>query len=417
VKLIRLLPPVVALLVVGTTFGLQRRSLATIHRENELLQTRIAKARNPDPRTDPALAKSAASDRAAKDKGPINWKNLAGQLADMQQSGVNGDMRAMIRLQQRVQAMTQEELLAALDEIAVIKLPAASRAMLEQMLVRPLILMDPELVLTRFGDRLQDATGIMCWQLADALREWAKKDAGKAGTWFDQQIAAGKFDSKSLDGKSQSRMHFEGVLISILLTADPAIADQRLSALPDDQRSEVMRNNLSYGSVREEDHLALAKLIRARVPANEQAELFAQQASNLAQGGYAKVTDYLGRIEATPAERSACAERVAVSKLNNSKQVTREELDTMRTWVGTQAPDATDRITGRILANATRGSHPLGFDEAAALALQYNRAGGNDDVLGSFLESWPASSNSEQARALAAKISDDERRERILKNF
>ncbi|MCX6878476.1 MAG: hypothetical protein NTW21_32375 [Verrucomicrobia bacterium] len=398
--------------------GLQRRSLATLDNANGQLRQQLAAARGAAPGDGPSRAASAASDKTAPDQGPINWKMLAGQLEDMQRSGVNGDMRTMLRLQQRVQAMTQQELLTALDEIAALGLPAAACAMLEQMLIRPLILQDPELALTRFSERLKDATGLVCWQLADALREWAKKDAGKASTWFDQQIAAGNFDSKSLDGKSQSRMHFEGVLINVLLAADFPAADLRLGALPEDQRSEVMRNNLSFGSVKEDDHLAVAKLIRARVPASEQGDLFAQQASRLVQVGYAEVTDYLSRIEATPAERTACVEHAASSKLSsNNQQVTREDLDAMRAWADTQAPAATGHLTGNILANATQGIHPLGFAEAGELALQYGQASGNDEVLGTFLESWTARANKEAARALAAKISDEERRAAILKNL
>jgi hypothetical protein len=34
-----------------------------------------------------------------------------------------GDMRTMMRFQQRLQAMTQEELVAALDEIGALDLP------------------------------------------------------------------------------------------------------------------------------------------------------------------------------------------------------------------------------------------------------------------------------------------------------
>jgi hypothetical protein len=57
------------------------------------------------------------------------------------------------------------------------------------------------------------------------------------------------------------------------------------------------------------------------------------------------------------------------------------------------------------------------FSEAAELAVQYNDASGNDDVLSTFLDRGPARQNKEQARLLAEKISDPKRREEILKSL
>jgi hypothetical protein len=67
--------------------------------------------------------KNAPSGKPAKDKEPLDWKQIAAQFAEMQQSGGMGDMRTMMRFQQRLQAMTQEELVAALDEIGALDLP------------------------------------------------------------------------------------------------------------------------------------------------------------------------------------------------------------------------------------------------------------------------------------------------------
>ncbi len=411
-----MLPPAVALVVVATSIGLQRRTLATLETANGLLRQHIATARDGSPGTAAARAQSAAPDIALHDQGRLDWKKLAGQLAAMRNSDGMGDLRSMMRLQQRIMAMTRDELVAALDEIATLDLPAASRAMLEEMLIGPLIQKDPELALARFSDRLQDDRGGMAWQLASALQEWAKKDAAKASAWFDQQIAAGKFDSKSLDGQSPSRILFEGALMGVLLSSDPAAAGQRLAALPADQRAEVMR--LANNSLKEQDQLAFAKLVRDQVPAEEQARIFSQQASQLvSQGGYAKVSDYLTRIEATPAERSACVEQVAVAKITfNRQNVTREDLDAMRQWVGSQAPDATDRITGITLDRAVLSKN-TDFAAAADLAVQYGQASGTDDVLGTFLESHAARNNKDQARVLAAQIADEKRRAEILKGL
>lgn len=419
-KPIHFLPPVAALVVAATWLGIQRHSMAVMKHDNLVLQQHLAAARATAAIGDLSRATAEAPDQTARDKRPIDWRKIAGQFADMQNGGLR-DLRTMMRFQTRIQAMTQQELVAALDEIATLDLPAASRAMLEQMLIGPLIQKDPEFALTRFIDRLQDDHGSVGWQLSHALQEWAKKDVTKASAWFDQQIAAGKFDSKTLDGKSQSRLRFEGNLIGVLLASDPAAAARRLGALPADQRAEALGNSHGWGSpaASAEDQLAMAKLVRDQVPAKDQTQIFGQQASRLvAQGGYAKVTEYLDRIAATPAERDVCVEQAATGKLwSNKDKLAREDLDAMRTWAATQAPDATDRVTGKVLASAMQGNHKLEFAEAAGLAVQYGRASGTDEVLGTFLESWPARNNKEQARALAAQIGDEKRRAQILRNL
>ena len=210
-------------------------------------------------------------------------------------------------------------------------------------------------------------------------------------------------------------------MLGILFPADPATAGLRLSAMPQDQRGEVMKRLL--GSVKEETQAAFTQLVRDQVPANEQTDIFAQQVANqagkwLAQGGYAKVSDYLDRIGATPAERSACALQVAVAGLSTSTApVTRENIDALRTWIDTQAPDSTNRFTGNLLATATQIMPMLEFNDAAALALQYSQTSGSDDVLGTFLESWTARNHKDLALAFVGDIVDEKRRAAILKSL
>ena len=420
-KLSSFIPPVVALAIAGGWIGAQHQSLSALEKESVLLRKHIATAR--------ASAESAAVSRGTKvpngktvnAKEPIDWKKVAGEMAEMQRSNGMGDMRTMIRIQQRLQSMTKEELVAALDQIATLELPAESRNMLEQMLIGPLVEKDPELALTRFADRFQDQRNGISWQLSNALGKWAEKEPGKATAWFDEQIAAGKFDSKTLDGKSQARLQFEGALIRNLLSTDPAAAGRRLGALPEDQRADALRQ-FSFREVKEEDQKVFADLVRAQVPENQRNSVLSHSASNLVSKGYPEVTAYLDRIEATPAERAATVDAAATSKIQQSsyqKGVTREDLDAMREWANSQAPGTADGITGKALARSTRneGDGKFKFADAAALAVQYHESSGNDDVLVKFLEGWQARQNKDESIKLAEKISDPARREEILKNL
>jgi hypothetical protein len=420
VKPTSLLPPVVALAIAGTWLGNQHQTISTLEQKSAALQKLIT-ARTSGSLPSSSTTKPTSSTQAAKDKEPLDWKKIAAQMAERQSSGGMGDMRSMMKIHQRLQALSKEELVAALDEIAALDLPKESRAMLEQMLIGPLAEKDPELVLTRFIDRLQESDGAMSWQLAKAMQQWVKKDPASAAAWFDQQIAAGKFESKSLDGKSQTRLQFESNLINILLSSNPDAAGRRLAGLPEDQRDEALRQ-WSGQPLKDEDQAAFAKLVRDQIPEKEQARILAQKASYLVSndGGYSKVTAFLDRIDATPAERTACVEQAAESKLQNTshqKKITREDLDTMREWVTAQAPESTGTVTGKALANASQYGHKMEFSEAAELAVEYNSTANNDDVLSSFLDSYGSRQNKEQARVLAEKISDPKRREEILKNL
>lgn len=368
--------------------------------------------------------KPADPTKAANAKDPIDWKKIAAQFTEIRQAGGTGGtgfMRTMMRFRERLQAMSKEELVAALDEIATLDFPTETRHMLEQMIILPLVEKDPELALTGFIHRLGDNDNSLTWQLSHAMQKWAEKDPAAASAWFDQQIAAGKFDSKALDGRSQTRIQFEKNLIHVLLSTDLEAAGRGLAAMPEGGRDAVLTQISQPQPLKNEEQLAFATLVREQVSKEKQAQTLAQQADCLVgKEGYAKVTEFLDRIQATPAERSASVEKAAESSIetiSHQSKITREDIDNLREWVTAQAPESTGRATGSALADALQGSHELEFSEAAELAAQYHDASDNDDVLYSFLNGWGARQNKEQARILAGKISDAKRREVILQNL
>ncbi len=180
-----------------------------------------------------------------------------------------------------------------------------------------------------------------------------------------------------------------------------------------------MLNNYSGEAIRNEDQAAFAEVVRAQIPEKDQARTLAQAASRLAWAGdgYEKVTAYMDRINASPAEREACVEQTAETQIQilaQNQKITRETIDSMREWAAAQAPAATDRVTGKALANAT---YRMEFAEAAELAVEYHDASGNDEVLAGFLEGGTVFQNKEKARELAAKISDEKRRNEFLQRF
>lgn len=413
------IPPLIALVLVAGWVGTQRRSISTMEEQSEVLKNRIASARGAVVGEDSSGAGRPAWNKVSATKAPLDWKKIAGQLAESQRDGM-GDMRTAIRLHQRLHAMSATEILAALDEVVALDISAASRELLEQTLFGPLLEKDPEAALTRFADRLHDSAGMMRWQLSSALANWGKKEPVKAGAWMDQQIAAGNFESKSLDGRNSLRTQFEGTLIASLISSGPQAAGARLAALPEDQRMEVMRHH-TMGNLKEEDQKVFAEIVRAQLAEDAVVQTISQAAARaVSRGGYPEVTAYLDRIEATPAERKSTAEQAAnsqIHQLSRQKVISREDLDSMRAWVETQAPGSADATTGKVLGQAVRRDGKFDFPQAAALALEYHESSGNDEVLSYFLDGQAARQNQAEARVLTEQISDEKRREEILKKL
>ena len=85
-----LIPPVVALLVVGGWIGTQRQSIASLDKESELLRTHLATARASAGSEASSPPAKAADGKSTKEKEPIDWK----KAAEIQRNDGMGDMRA-----------------------------------------------------------------------------------------------------------------------------------------------------------------------------------------------------------------------------------------------------------------------------------------------------------------------------------
>lgn len=418
VKPVHLIAPAVALLIAGILVGGQRQKISRLEGESNLLRKHIAAEKS-------RIGSGSAAREPVRPSKPestgdeIDWMEAAEVFGEMRNSGGVGDMRAMMSFQSKLQKMDSDQLLAALDQLQMLELGDEERMMLESTLVGQLAQKDPELVLNRFSDRLGDEGSGMGWQLASALGVWAKKDRTAAIAWFDKEIAAGTFDSKSLDGRSHIRLNFESHLAAQLISTDPAAAEARIAALPADQRKDA----LGFGShnLKEEDQLAYAKLARATLSEEEQHEVFAQQASRIAMvGGLEKAGAYLDRIGVTGQERIEAAEQVASGKLSSGafqSKVTVDEIDSIREWLGSEAPGSVDKVTGEALGQIVRQRGSTSFPEAAAMMLKYHEQGGSDDLLIGFVEKNRHGGNREEAREIAEKITDPQKREEVLEKL
>ena len=406
-----IIAPLAALVLVLVYQGSRQLTIVSVERQTLDLRKKIAAARA----RSGGGGVSLTGELAADDKQPLDWKKLGGQLEKWQWGG-GGDDRFYQPFVRRLEAMTTRELLAALDEINDLELSKNARASLESSLVNALTGKDPELALNHFSDRLGDLGNGAGQALPSAFGQWLQKKPGDARVWLDRQIAAGKFESKSLDGRSRGRIVFEGILVSALFSSDSEAAGRRLVALPENQRAETLQYVASG-----QNEKAFAQLVRAYLPEEDRTGAFDRMASGwLRDKGFQGVTALFDRIEATPAERAAVAIPTASRNFRwsfSENGEAREAVDAMRQWLQTEAPGTCDTLTGNALALApSQGNSKFGFAEAAVLALEYHEGSGNDEVLAAFLSKGNATSpaNREVTLTLIGKIHDPALREKIL---
>ena len=417
-----MIPPLVALVLVVLWNAARWKVVSAEVEEAEALRRKIAVERGSQGKGVNAGAGSPIMQQrsgSAPSAGHSmdDWKRISERLLAMQNSEGISDLREALEIQQRISNMSRDEIVAALDGISGLDLKPEARAILEETLVGPLVEVDPEYALRTFANRIQEQDDGIGWQLSTALERWAQRDSHSASAWFDQQIAAGLFESKTLDGRSQTRIEFEAAMAGVLLSKDPVQAGRRIAELPEDQRREALEQ-IDFTGLPSSAQAAYASMVRQLVPADERAGAFSHVVSQLVpEGGYEKVAGFLDQIRATPDERSVSAKEAAnarIGEISGARPITRDDVDAMRVWLDQQAPGTADKVTGEALADASQEGGEFGFEDASRLALDYHEITGNDEVLVAFLESYAARSNLQEALPLAGKIKDPDLREKVL---
>jgi hypothetical protein len=281
-----------------------------------------------------------------------------------------------------------------------------------------LIQKDPELALERCIDRPEDEENTMAWVMTNAFSEWAKTNPERATAWLDQRIISGKFASKALDGKNETRTRLEASLIYSLLPSGPEAASRRLLQLPADQRMETLQSQWTL--VPESGQANFAKMVREVLPEDQRTNAIAQAGARHAMEDYKAVTGYLDRVNASPEERRKTVEQAAeqrLSILTSNQKINVKDIDEMREWAAAQSPGSADAVTGRTLGTVGAWRGDAEFKRATDLALQYQEKGGGDEVMASFLESAITHGRKEDAKKLTGHLSDPGRREEILKKL
>jgi|GEM_PF-3581434 len=408
--LLAVLPPVVALAVVGGGIDLQHRQMAELELRTKAFRSRVEREMRP------AVPEKEAGVSVIDGKR-IDW----GKLLVMNE---DGQSRAFNRVQRLLYDLSAEELLANFDQLASLDVPAEKKKEWEDLLLQMLGRRDPKRLLERFSEEVGVVSSPRRGVLFQAFARWSEQDGAAAAAWLDAQVMAGKLDGKSINWRNSPRVSFEAGLLRAWVNADPASAAARVGAMQEPLRSAVLGNDLLEWGCEAEKAKKIANLIRGVAGEAQAPQMLAESSfQRIARSSgdrqtYENLERLFQDIEATPKERDAVALYSLSVLLRDPKWTEREDVvsyvDGMRTWALSEAHGAANELTIKVLGQ-------LGvkrFDDAAKLAIQYQEASGDDSVLVAFLKvNGLVRAHPAEALPLLERISDPAKREEIRKLF
>jgi hypothetical protein len=403
-------PPLIALAMVGGGLGLQHQEMSELQDRIKVLSTRMERETRP-------VVPEKDSSASVIDGKRIDW----GKLLVMD---VEGQSRALTPVWRLLYDLSVDELLANLDQLASLDVPAEKKKEWERLLLQMLGRRDPKRLLERFAEEVGVIGSPRSRELFQAFARWSEQDGAAAATWLDAQVMAGKLDNKSINWRNSRRVSFEAGLLRAWVNADPASAAARVGAMQEPLRSAVLGNDLLEWGCEAEKAKKIANLIREVAGEAQAPQMLAESSFqriarvSLDRETYENLERLFQDIEATPKERETVALYSLSVLLRDPKWTAREDavssVDGLRTWALSQAPGAADELTIKALGQLGAKR----FDDAAKLAIQYQEASGDDAVLVAFLNvNGLVRSHPAEALPLLERISDPAKREEIRKLF
>ncbi len=395
-------PPAIALAIAAAWLTSNQRSINSLEQKTAKLQDQITAARPPD------LAVDRKTTSRQNQSTSSNWKKIARNLKSP------GNSELLTKL---VSEMSDTELCKALDELASLQLSDDASRELRNMLNDALAEKNPEMALNRFMEET-GGTLHMC-PAPKAFENFLKRDSAAAVAWLDRNIAACAFP-ETIGGGNDMLARLEKLIIMPLVKTNPAEAARRLNQMGMNNKISIIDE--AFDQIGLGDKAAFASFFRSTVPEDERKHRMSWFINNRFNGDAGHLKSYLEHFDATPQERMHVLDSITRSAFAKAADygggVTREDLDSCRTWMESVEPTLVNKALGIGLAKAIGGRSPgMTFDQAAAIATEYHAAGGGDDVLVPLLQSHQATFDKdirESVLKFAAQISNEQLRQKLL---
>ncbi|MDB6135837.1 MAG: hypothetical protein JWM59_4080 [Verrucomicrobiales bacterium] len=430
-RLVHTVLPVAALLASGFFLYSQNSGLRSARTEADYLRKTfgLAKALPRKPSSLPGGTKPSVNgspDSALEDPNASDVKFTLKDLAAatrQQRGGVMPDLKTLVKVQSSILEMSTEEISTLLEETAASELSEEEKAAVESMLVQSLAQKDPKAAVMAGADLLDDSGSgdRNRWMLNSAFNQWVVRNPQEAAAWYDEQLAAGKFENKALSEVNEVRVSFESGLISSLLLKDPAAAEARLAALTPEERVATLSRGWDI-PVTPEGQDAFVRTARNVVEERDQAGVIANYARMIGDRGKLEdVSAFLAKSGSAGEERQQIIQQAAsgqiVKELRESgTSPTLESTAAWRTWVQENSPEGASGIIGQSMGEALNYNE-FSFDKAASLLPEMVPAADRDVAVVAFLDKARWRAKGDAAVSLAQSIQDEALRTKAMENL
>ncbi|MGC6425832.1 MAG: hypothetical protein ACON5H_02410 [Akkermansiaceae bacterium] len=354
-KILHIAPPALALIASGVWLGLQQREISNLEIKTTIMRDRIGKIEDTFSQENPTGSQSSRKKDGLPpgfllENGNLDWTAVARFFAENNRGGGGKDLRTLVQIQKKLSTMEVEDLIKTIRLIKRLEMPPAHRESLDPILAGFLIQKDPQRALDFYKLKLGEEHTSLSWQLRNAVAAWAKNDPAAALAWFDEQKAAGVFESKKLSPHSEVENAFGAQVYSALLESDPAQIEARLRGMGEDDRRALLHNSsLWLGNSKNES--AYYDLVRRHLSEDSQKDVIGNGiALSLIKGGSLKsVSEKLATSAFSQEERQAGLDKVAAhfARPWNRKA---SDLKKIYLWFGKEDPERQTELTAKTYA-------------------------------------------------------------------
>lgn len=329
-----------------------------------------------------------AQDEFTLADGSLDWKLIAEMMAESQGSnGMPTNMKAILKLQQKMMEFTEEELINGLEKIDALELDPENVAMIKQVLLSQLAEKNPKAALAALDDPVTNQSNMLFWVQAQILGNVAKDDPAAAIAWMDKNIAAGKLNSTTLNQHQDLRLRLEGSLINQLISSDYSLAKSRLEGFSDDDKLHLLSSN--YHRFKGDAAENFIKLARESLPSDKASQAITSAIGNQHIRDLSDISKAIKDVPISEDEKSKiAAQLISNYSLNNESE---SKFNDIYEWVKTEVPGKeSDFVADALNSGHNRWNNPqANFEKALSVAESL----GDPEILTSFITKFSSNGN------------------------
>ncbi len=397
-----------ALALVGSGYWLsnQNNTISELTEKTRIIRERVVvveKASSEATASFGAPKNGQAKDEFTLADGSLDWKLIAEMMAETR--GANGmptNMKAILKLQQKMMQLSEEQLIDGLEKIDALDLDPENVEMIKQGLLSQLAEKNPKAALTALGDPITSQSNMLFWVQTQIISKLAKEDPAAAIAWMDKNIADGKLDSTTLNQHQDLRLRLESPLILQLLSSDYATAKSRLEGFSDDDKLHLLSNN--HQRLKGDAAKNLIKITRESLPPDKASQAISSAFGNQHIGDLSNISKAVKDIPLTEDEKSNVLESLVSNySLNNESE---SKFQDIYQWSKTEAPGKeADFVANALSSGQSRWNNPqANFEKALTVAESL----GDPEILTSFVSKFSRNGNEDTIKRQVEKFNDPE---------